>query len=271
MRLDLRRMAQENGVRRNKTLRTIKPTQANAQELASIYMRVVRLWQSAIDDIIAGYDPPPLADSLTLDTTTQITSAIDRAQDEATRLVLALGFPLRQWALRIERWQRGKWIGAVKTATSIDLTTIISPDGVSETIEAFLSRNTALITNVSDELRGRVADTVLRNFQARASARDMAREVSQAVGLSRKRALRIASDQNAKLSAALDRDRQQEAGLERFRWQHSGKLHPRDEHVARDGIVYAWDDKRLSERPGELPYCGCRAGAYLDIFDDIDI
>lgn len=267
---DLAAMARQAGNRRNITLRPIQPTQANATELARIIAPAWRIWSENSARIMAGYDPVPIGDGMTLDTADQIGAAInDAAREFLAALTVQITPALRQWAVRVERWHRTKWAAAIQAGTGLDLSTMMTATGIVETLDAFVQRNVALVQNVSDQAQGRISDAVLRGYQQRLPAREVAKEISNAVGLGRARAVRIASDQNAKLAAALDMERQAEAGLEQYRWRHSQKAHPRQEHVARDGKLFPLGTPQ-GDTPGQLPYCGCRAQAYLRIMDEIE-
>jgi hypothetical protein len=212
---------------------------------------------------------PNPTDARLTDSIFDLDSILAAIEGDLQRIVLTITPSLRQWAVRAEGWQRGKWTGAVLTATGIDLKTMLGASDVSDTVDSFLSRNVALIRSVSDETRHRVSDIVLRNYQARTPLRQVAKEMSEAVDLSRKRALRISADQNSKMAARLDQARQEQAGISSFKWRHSLKKHPRAAHVAHDGRVYRWDALPLldgkPDRPGDAPFCGCRAQAVIDL------
>ena len=254
--------------RRRKTvdLRPIQPTATQAADLyASFYAPVIKAWQEASERIEAEY-ARSLPAGTTRDSVFDIEAVIDRENSVLTRLILTLVPSLRRWALRMEHWQRGKWRGAVLSATGVDLDTLLSAGDVTETVEAFIARNVALVRSVSDEARSRIADITFRSFQEIRPTREVAKEMSAAAGLSRKRARRIAQDQSSKLAAALDQARQEQAGGSKFKWHHSRKLHPRQEHKARDGNIYAWTDPAIvGDKPGMAPYCGCRAGFVLEL------
>jgi uncharacterized protein with gpF-like domain len=152
---------------------------------------------------------------------------------------------------------------------------MLGASDVSETVQAFVSAAMwQLIRSVSDDTRAKVSDIVLRGYAARTPLRTVAKEMSEAVEFSRKRALRIASDQNSKLSAGLDRARQEQAGITQFAWHHSLKRHPRPWHQAREGKVYDWDTLHQVDGPdqieagdnaGQPPFCGCRTRAVIDL------
>lgn len=268
--------------RRNITLRPIIPTQAPATDLAAIYAPAWRIWAENIDRILAGYDPQPLptADALTIDTADQVQTAINSVANEFLTILTARITPaLRDWIVRSERVHREKWTAAIRAGVGVDLDMMLGAGEMQETLSTFLQRNVALVTNVSDQAKGRISDAVFRGYERRAPAREVAKEIREAASLGRDRAVRIAADQNSKLSSQLDRERQAEAGLTQFKWRHSGKAHPRSWHRARDGKVY---DSRTGkpvdggeaipadDRAGMAPWCGCREQAYIPLLDVIE-
>jgi SPP1 gp7 family putative phage head morphogenesis protein len=271
MAIDLAALARQKGRKRDATLRPIFPTKAMALELAAAMAPAWRVWAERVDQLLAGYDPAPLriGDTLTLDTPDQVQASIEQANAEfLTRLLTEITPALRRWAVSTERWHRAKWASAVRAGIDVDLSSVLSSTGMEETLAAFINRNVALTRNISDQTRARIADAVFRGYQERAAVRDVAREIREATDLGRQRALRIASDQNNKLSAALDVERQAEAGLTEYKWRHSGKLHPRESHKARDGKVYKLGQPD-GDTPGQAPFCGCRAQAYVRIINEI--
>lgn len=266
--------------RKSIPLRPIDPPATLAGDLfRAAYLPVVKTLEAAIERILAEYGRT-LAE-MTTDSPADMDSLLRAVEQELQRLYIQLTPDLRDWLLRLEAWHRGKWRGAVLSATGVDLQTLIGPEGVAETLEAFLARNAALVRDVGTQAQGRIADAVFRGLTNRTSARDVAAEIREAVAMSRQRSLRIASDQLSKASAALDEERRREAGLSVWMWRHSGKRHPRQYHKARDGHLYSDDPAMVGQevngktvqappeagdRPGQPPYCGCRAQAVV-IFD----
>jgi len=139
-----------------------------------------------------------------------------------------------------------------------------------------IARNVGLVRSVSDETRRRIADAVFRGLQARTPPRTVAKEIAEAVGIGRKRALRIAAHQNVVLSSQLNEERRRQAGITEWIWVHSRKRHPRLEHQERDGNLYTDDPSKAGReyegktirpapetRPGEEINCGCTSRALL--------
>ncbi len=270
----LARMIKRAGKTRRKslTLRAINPTSSQALELAAIINQVVSAWSAAgRGRIMAAYDRTmaertmdgrrATMDASIHDTVDDIQAEIDAAEAEIERLVLLLTPKLRDWTIRIERWHRQRFIASVLTPTGVDLSTLLNPEG--EIMDAFRQGILALIRNIDEDTRGRIAGAVWRGFQERTPRREVAREIAKAVQISRRRALFIASDQTVKMAARLDQARQEEAGISEYEWMKSGKLHPRQAHVIRDGLIYQWKKPPLGGHPGTEPNCGCKARAYL--------
>lgn len=266
--------------RRAIDLRDIVPPAVLATDLyRASYAPVVAIWQRALQPILAEYERT-LA-TMTTDAPADIQARIDAAQSEFERLFLTLQAALEQWGIRVERWQRERWVGAVLTATGVDLGTLIGPEGARETVERYLRWNVALIRDVSAQAQQRISSAVFAGLQNRSPVHDVAKAIREAVEMSRRRSIGIASDQLSKVTSALADERRREAGLSIWRWRHSGKRHPREEHRARDGKLYsdaAADVGREvegqtvstapdeSDRPGRPPYCGCRSQSVL-VFD----
>ncbi|WP_182849681.1 phage minor head protein [Pelagerythrobacter aerophilus] len=279
-------------------------------------MPIVRAWQENIDAIMAGHTVPTLdgtrftigvstkeitseasisaglshdlrSEEITLsDAPADQQAAIDRTAEEVSRLIVAFGAGVERLAVSIEKWHRSKWIAGVKAGTEVDLSTVLTAQPVRETLEAWIARNVALVTDVSDQAKGRISDAVFRAYQNRTPTRELARELREAVGMARARSIRIAADQNTKLSGALDAERMAEAGVELWKWRHSGKRHPREQHRARNGRIYRLgSNKRANadgtvmkggetiasgDAPSEPPWCGCRRQAYLAIMGEVE-
>lgn len=256
-------------------IRPIKPPATFATDLfQASYRPVVQLWESSLPGIMTEYERS-LAE-MTTDSPADVQNVIGQVEREAQSVFLRASIALERWAAVVERWHRRRWTANILSATSVDLSTMIGVGEMRMTLEAAIARNTGLIKSVSDETRRRIGDAVFRGLQRRAPAREVAKELREAVAMSRRRALRIAADQNVKLASALNEERRRQAGISVWEWIHSDKRKPRPEHQARDGFLYSDDaadhgneyrGKRIrkppEDRPGELPYCGCTSRAVL--------
>lgn len=242
-------------------IRDIAPPAVMASDLyRACYAPVVQVWSRAAERVITEYGRTL---ALTTDAPSDLRHVLDAAAAEFERLFLLLRPRLTDWLVRTERWQRGKWRGAVLSATGVDLQTLIGPEDVRETLESYLEWNVALVRDVSAQAQKRISDAIFDGLTNRTPVRDVAAKVREASAMSRRRSIGIASDQLSKVTSALASERRREAGIERWEWVHSGKLHPREDHKARNGKVYS-DADAPKDLPGRLPYCGCRERAVLD-------
>lgn len=277
MQFDLAAMArrQRNPRRKSITIRDIPPPLMLATDLfQGSYRPVLAVLNRYADRLNAEYERSLSA--LQMDSADDLTSILAALGDELSRLFLTLTPSLRDWCLRVEAWDRKKFAAAVLSATGVDLTTMIGPEDARQSIETALNWNASLVRDVGDQARQRMASAVFSGLRARSPARDVAAQIREATGFARDRSLRVASDQLSKLSSALADERRRAAGLSVWEWVHSRKLHPRAAHVARNGHLYSDDpadvgtvvDGKTVEappptRPGEEPFCGCRARAVL--------
>lgn len=275
--------ARPRGRRKAITLQPITLPGTRATDLyRAAYLPIIEIWNNALPALEAEYERSLLeiegqtSNSLTQDGVPQLEAEIERAASAAGAFILGVRVRVEGWARLAEAWHRMRWRRTVLSATTIDLATLIGPQDVREALETVVARNVALIRNVSDQTRQRIADSVFRGLQNRTPPRELAKEIADAVGMGRKRALRIAADQNVKLSSALNEERRRQAGIDSFTWVHSGKVHAREEHKVRNGVLYSEDPAKVGEtyegrvirkvpedKPGELPYCGCTSRAVL--------
>lgn len=280
MAYDLAQMARSAGVRRDTTLRPVEPAIGPEQDLARLYLAVLKAWSP--EAILRNY-----TGGLTTDAPSDQSDAIAEAENTVTRLIAEFTAGLREWVVRAETIYRSRFVASVKAGTGLDLSFMLTNGEVQETLEVFVSRNVDLVRNVSDQARGRIADAIWRGYEQRLPAREVAKEIRAATGMARDRSVRIAAHQNANLASELDRERRAEAGLTMFRYRHGGKRNFRPWHKARDGKIYdsktgkqvnpdgsalsGGDVIEASDRPGRPPGCACREQAYLAIFQELNI
>lgn len=258
-------------------LRDIVPPATLATDLyRSVYVRVVATWERAAPGIIAEYERT--LSVMTTDSPADLQARLDAASSDIERLFILLDASLRDWATRVESWQRGRWRGAVLSATGVDILTLIGPEDMRETLGAYIAWNTRLVRNVSDQIAEKIGNAVFAGLQNGTPAREVGKAIADATGFARKRSKAIAADQLSKIAASLAAERRREAGLSVYKFRHSGKRHPRQEHVARNGKLYAETGANAGievngqivnppiergDRAGQPPFCGCREQGVL--------
>lgn len=255
MALDLKALLRQQGRKRPLTLRPITTTQAQQRALYRLYLPVVQAWVDGSERIVAEYGRT--LSQLTLDSPSDVAAEIAATEEGAVKATFDFRAFFVEWAQALNLWHVNRIGSQLTYATGLDLTQFLGP--VNLTVEDYLERNTALIRDISDQARGRIADIVFRGLSNRTPTRDVAKEIADATGLARKRALRVAIDQTVKLSAALDAQRGYELNAEGYIWEHSGKLHYRETHKARDGKYFAFGSEvDRDDPPGYAPFCGCK-------------
>jgi SPP1 gp7 family putative phage head morphogenesis protein len=259
-------------MRRALVLRPIIPTAVLMGNLERLYMRVVRRWwEGSRDQLLPAYrsaierEAARARQSGVVMDDEGLAGVINALSQEVDRLVLELTPDLREWVVVVERWHRSRWAASL-VPSGVDLKTLIGPEDVRTTMETVVQQNVSLVRNVSDTTRRRIEQIVFQGFQQRLPARTIAKQLSEAVGIERRRAMLIATDQTQKLSAQLDTERMQQAGLDEFEWQHSGKVHARPHHKARDGKRFKLvGEIPPDDMPGIPPWCGCHKRAVLTL------
>ena len=277
MRFNLAQMAKRSGLRRSVTIRDIRPPAMFATNLFNAaYADVVKVWEEAAPRLIEEYRRS--LSELTQDSLTDLEHIFAEAERQTGAIFFQLKPALERWSLFVERWYRQKWVAAVQSASRVDLSTMLGASDVRMSLETSIANNVALVRSVSDETRQKMSQAVFDGLRNRTPADEVAKRIRDVAGMGRARARRIASDQLAKLTSSLADERRRQAGLSEWEWLHSGKLHPREDHRARNGRVYSDDPGEVggkingkainappNDRPGQLPFCGCRSRSVIAI------
>lgn len=265
------------GTRRKRImLPDIRAPQVKADALNALLQRPVAAWFAACRDRLLPLYRRGLelaaqreASTLTLDDLPDDIVAL-RAEADAVALSIdnlidQLLPELRMWAAAYEQMHRGRW-GSALQPSGVQLQTLLNAVDVADTVEASLQANVALIRSLDSEAQTRVEGIIFRGFTNRTPVNQIAKELSEAVGLSRARARRIAAHQTQMLSSQLDTARMQQAGIDQFEWVHSGKVHFRPWHRARHGQTFRLEgDIAKDDMPGIPPFCGCRKRAVVTL------
>jgi SPP1 gp7 family putative phage head morphogenesis protein len=258
VKFDLAKLA--TGKRGRKTFRDYRPPAILATDIYRAgYWPVIKFWQERLTRIIAAYERALLV----TDSPRDIANEIDQGADDLERLFILLRPTLERALLQVEKWQRGKWIGAALAASGVDLSTMLGPQDVRNTLDVTIARNVDLVKDVSAQIKQRISAAVFDGLSKRQVARDVAKAIRGATELGRGRSLRIASDQLGKVAGALADERRRQAGIDKWEWKSSGKVNFREDHAERDGNIYS-DKDPPPTMPGEEINCGCRQLAVMD-------
>lgn len=234
---------------------------------ASVYGLVIREWEQGLSAINAEYERSH--SELTTDAAPELSGVVVSVEAGINRLLVTLRLRLERWAARVEAAQRAKWAATVKRSTGLDISALVGPADVRQPLSVVIENNVALVRSVSDQTRDRISSAVMRGLSEKKVPREVAKDIREAVGMGRRRALNIASDQLSKASETLNEERRRQAGLSIWEWVSSHKVNYRPEHAARDGKRYSDDPADgappPNDRPGQLPFCGCTSRAVLSL------
>lgn len=241
-------------------LGVIEPSRAQWQPLALAFLRHLRRAQETLLELI------PLAverdqAELTRDAAgDEVAAALALAQ---RRLAQMPEDEILQWAANLDNWHGRRFVSTVQASTGVDISLFAQHAESQQAISTFQRWASALIRDVTDQVRQRIESAAYAAVVNQTSRRVLAQTIMAAMGVSRARAVRIARDQTLKLSGKLDQMRQEEAGIADYIWVHSRKAHPRLHHVERDGQVFQWINPPSDGHPRTQPNCGCSAKAHL--------
>lgn len=142
---------------------------------------------------------------------------------------------------------------------------------VNEALQAVIGENVALIKSIPEQYLKSVEGAVMRSVQTGRDLAMLTDELTQAHGVTKRRAKLIARTQNNQATAVIVRTRQLEAGLTRARWLHSaGGRVPRPEHVAFSDKTYDIAEGAPVEGkwPGVAINCRCVSQPVIPGWDD---
>lgn len=288
MTYDLAGMAQ-----RARPWRVIEPTASLASDLAKLQLTPVRLWRAAAASMMAAYAAALASGSVDELAQEEQSHALEIAAILA--LIQWSGYFARLEAWHRRKWLASTANAAgvdvapyltvptgltaatnrtIRRATASGLRAaareavrvqrgaveaVSSLSGIDAVLGNAIASNVSLVRSVSEQARARIANAVFNGVAAQTPVEEVAREISNGLALSKKRALRVAKDQTSKAVKALNRFRIEEAGFKSGAWEHlAGQLHPRLHHQARDKKVYRLDDPIWGELM--LPNCHCQVG-----------
>lgn len=119
------------------------------------------------------------------------------------------------------------FVSSVNRAVGIDMSRLVTTEGMQSYLEMAVAENVALIKSLSSDYFSKIEQAILSGMRAGESTTVIARNIQEQTGSAYKRAKLIARDQMSKVNSDVVRRRQQQAGIARFRWSAS-----KDERVS---------------------------------------
>lgn len=135
---------------------------------------------------------------------------------------------------------------------------------MNQAVDGIIAENVNLIKSIPEKYFTQVQTITLQSITRGRDLQYMTEELQKQFGVTRRRAERIAIDQNNKATAELAKVRQQSLGITKGIWIHSGGgSHPRPKHVKANGQEFELDkglpvgDNGEYVLPGQEINCGC--------------
>lgn len=165
------------------------------------------------------------------------------------------------------RFNKRQFHAVVRSAYGVDV--FVNEPWLDGVLRQWESTNIGLIKSIPsqalDKLHGKIVAAVRRG----GTVRDLTDAIRDEYGVTRSRAKLIANDQIGKLNGQLTQERQTRLGVKSYKWRGSLDERERDEHVAREGVVFTWDKPPPDGHPGEPIRCRCSAEPILPLLEDL--
>ncbi|MCO6514311.1 MAG: phage head morphogenesis protein [Snodgrassella sp.] len=141
-----------------------------------------------------------------------------------------------------------------------------------ESLQAVMENNVGLIKSIGSQYLDKVQGQVWKCVTDGYDLSTLAKDLSKAYDITKRRAELIARDQGAKAHAVIEKAKRQELGITKAIWLHShaGKK-PRPSHLAADGKEFDVDKGMYLDgkwiQPGELINCRCCSKSIIEGID----
>jgi SPP1 gp7 family putative phage head morphogenesis protein len=166
---------------------------------------------------------------------------------------------LREGFSYVERTTREGLQKQIERLTGQSLWLRVFPTGL---LETFIEEHQKLITSVQREHLEKISLAIKRGLREGRLQKDMAKDIRNLTGMSKRRSQLIARNAPLQYSGALTKHHQMSAGIKKYRWQTSHDERVRDSHIKRDGNIYPWDSP--GPHPRSEVNCRCDAVPLLD-------
>lgn len=131
-------------------------------------------------------------------------------------------------------------------------------------MKASAAESAGLIKTIQAKYLEAISGVVFRSITQGQGLKEVVPFIDNLGEVTKRRAKNIALDQTRKVYTAVSTNKMQEAGITHFEWIHShSSAKPRDEHLAHDGKIFAFNDLPLyngkPDYPSWQPFCRCFA------------
>lgn len=157
----------------------------------------------------------------------------------------------------------------VNKAVGIDLTSILSDEGLNDFLEAQVNKNITLIKSIPGEYFKSIETVVMNGtsngLRWEAIAREIGgiKDISSVNGKLQNRIKLIARNETSNINASINKRRQEQLNIKEFKWITSKDERVRSSHAKLDGKIFDWDNPPIVDgvktTPGRPINCRCIA------------
>ena len=164
---------------------------------------------------------------------------------------------------------------SIKKEVGVDLSTILSDEGLSDFLEAQVNKNVSLIKSIPGEYFKSIETTVMNGVANGMRWEEIAKEIggikdiSSVNGKLQNRIKLIARNETSNINASINKRRQEQLGVDKFKWITAKDERVRDSHAKIDGNIYDWDNlptvDGVKTSPGQPINCRCVAIPVIEL------
>ncbi len=259
--IDLPALARAGTRRKSLLMNPIVLPQTIEDELYAIYRDGLGIWQEQIKIIGSAYTRPSAA--FTDADGQELSWLIDQAEAQANSRILYQTERLGRWVTRVGAWHGQKTISAAKSATGVEIAPFIRMEDIRPKLDDAIRVNVSLISNINSQTKERVQQVIFNGLAQRKTQREIVKELSAAMGITQRRARRIARDQSAKLNSVLTQYRNEQLSIESYIWRTRRDDRVRHSHEIREGRRFLWSKPPFDGHPSFPVGCRCTAQSVL--------
>lgn len=156
-----------------------------------------------------------------------------------------------------------------KNLTGVDLSEILVDEGLTDFLDAQVSKNVSLIKSIPQEYFKSIETVVMNGVANGLRFEEIAKQIGGIKGISsvngklQNRIKLIARNETSNINASINKMRQESLGVKEFKWVTAHDERVRPSHAKINGNIYSWDNlptvDGVKTSPGQSINCRCIA------------
>lgn len=158
---------------------------------------------------------------------------------------------------------------SLKNQTGVDLSDILVDDGLTDFLDAQVSKNVSLIKSIPQEYFKSIETVVMNGVANGLRFEEIAKQIGGIKGISsvngklQNRIKLIARNETSNINSSINKRRQELLEIKEFKWVTAHDERVRTSHARINGNIYNWDDLPIVDGvktfPGQPINCRCIA------------